>query len=37
MDEAFNAVREYYNRAEYRFEVPKEELDEVKDSLADYL
>jgi hypothetical protein len=36
MDDAFNAVRDYYNGEEYRFEVPKDELSEVKDRLADY-
>lgn len=36
LDEAFSVVRKYYNRDEYRFEVPKEALDEVRDRLADY-
>lgn len=36
LDDAFDEVREFYNREEYRFEVPKDALKEVRERLADH-
>lgn len=36
LDEAFDLLRDFYNRDEYRFEVPKDRLEEVEATVADY-
>jgi hypothetical protein len=35
-DKAFSLLKDYYNNKEYRFEVPAEEFDPLRDSLLEY-
>lgn len=35
-DEIFDALKSYYNKDRYRFEVPEDELDEVRQLLDEY-
>lgn len=36
LDDTFEAVREFYNKEEYRFEVPRDAIDEVRERLVEY-
>lgn len=35
-DEVFSELQEYYNSTSYRFEIPEDELDSVRETLEEY-